>query len=125
MKGIVRNLVILIVSAGCLNGCAFFRGHFGEEFDPQAVAEIRKGTTTRADVAARFGAPDEIVHAADRDIFHYRRYDSKMGFLVIISRFNIKGDHLYVFFNRDGVVDDVVYGKRTDRLQFQVWPFGD
>jgi outer membrane protein assembly factor BamE (lipoprotein component of BamABCDE complex) len=125
MRATVRNIAILIVSAGFLSGCAFFRGHFGEEFDPQAVAEIKKGTTTRTDVTARFGAPDEIVHAADRDIFHYRRYDSKMGFLVIISRFNIKGDHLYVFFNHDGVVDDVVYGKRTDRLQFQVWPFGD
>ncbi|HYM37467.1 MAG TPA: hypothetical protein VES96_03600 [Nitrospiraceae bacterium] len=76
-------------------------------------------------MAARFGAPDEIVHAGDHDIFHYRRYDSKMGYLVIISRFNIKGDHLYVFFNHDGVVDEVVYGKRTDRLEFQVWPFGD
>jgi outer membrane protein assembly factor BamE (lipoprotein component of BamABCDE complex) len=125
MMGTIRNAVILVVSLGCLNGCAFFRGHFGEEFDPQAVAEIKKGTTTRAEVAARFGAPDEIVRATDRDIFHYRRYDSKMGFLVIISRFNIKGDHLYVFFNRDGVVEEVVYGKRTDRLQFQVWPFGD
>lgn len=120
-----RNMLILMVSLGLLNGCAFFRGHFGEDFDSQEVEAIKKGTTTRAEVAARFGAPDEIVHAADRDIFHYRRYDSKMGFLLIISRFNIKGDHLYVFFNHDGVVDEVVYGKRTDRLRFQVWPFGD
>lgn len=120
-----RNVLILMVSLGLLNGCAFFRGHFGEDFDSQEVEAIKKGTTTRAEVAARFGAPDEIVHAADRDIFHYRRYDSKMGFLLVISRFNIKGDHLYVFFNRDGVVDEVVYGKRTDRLRFQVWPFGD
>lgn len=119
------NILILIVGLSLLSGCAFFRGHFGEDFDLQDVEAIKKGTTTRADVAARFGAPDEIVHAGDRDIFHYRRYDSKMGYLVIISRFNIKGDHLYVFFNHDGVVDEVVYGKRTDRLEFQVWPFGD
>jgi hypothetical protein len=119
------TMAAILVSASLLGGCAFFRGHFGEDFDAEAVAGIHKGTTTRAEVAARFGAPDEIVHAADRDIFHYRRYDSKMGFLVIVSRFNIKGDHLYVFFNRDGVVDEVIYGKRTDRLQFQVWPFGD
>lgn len=118
-------LLLLAVSVGLLTGCAFLRGHFGEGFDPEAIKAIRKGTTTRAEVAARFGAPDEIVHAADRDIFHYRRYDSKMGYLLIISRFNIKGDHLYVFFNRDGVVEDVIYGKRTDRLEFQVWPFGE
>jgi len=120
-----RAMLMLVVSLGLLNGCAFFRGHFGEDFDSDAIATIHKGTTTRAEVAARVGAPDEIVHAADRDIFHYRRYDSKMGYLLVISRFNIKGDHLYVFFNRDGVVDEVIYGKRTDRLEFQVWPFGD
>lgn len=122
---IVGWLLVLAGSVGPLSGCAFVRGHFGEGVDPEAVASIRKGVTTRAEVAARFGAPDEIVHAADRDIFHYRRYDSKLGYLLVISRFNIKGDHLYVFFTRDGVVEDVIYGKRTDRLEFQVWPFGD
>lgn len=119
------TMLMLVISLGLLGGCAFFRGHFGEDFDPEAIAAIQKGTTTRADVSGRLGAPDEIIHAADRDIFHYRRYDSKMGFLLVVSRFNIKGDHLYVFFNRDGVVDDVIYGNRTDRLEFQVWPFGD
>jgi hypothetical protein len=121
----IGTVLLLLLSLNVVAGCAFFRGHFGDEFDPEAIAAIKKGTTTRVEVTARFGAPDEIVRAADRDIFHYRQYDGKMGYLVIISRFNIKGDHLYVFFNRDGVVDDVVYGKRTDRLEFQVWPFGD
>ena len=125
MMRICRAVLMLVVCLGLLDGCAFFRGHFGEDFDSDAIAAIQKGTTTRADVAARLGAPDEIIHAADRDIFHYRLYDGKMGYLLIVSRFNIKGDHLYVFFNRDGIVDDVIFGKRTDRLEFQVWPFGD
>jgi len=118
-------LLLLMASLGLLSGCAFVRGHFGEDFDSEAIAAIHKGTTTRAEVGARFGAPDEIIHAADRDIFHYRLYDGKMGYLLIVSRFNVKGDHLYVFFNRDGIVEDVIFGKRTDRLKFQVWPFGD
>ena len=122
---IARTMLALALSLSLLNGCAFFRGHWGEEFDPEEVATIKKGTTTRPDVAARFGAPDEIVHSAERDIFHYRRYDSKLGYLVIFSRFNIMGDHLYVFFNREGVVDEVVFGRRTDRLKFQIWPFGE
>jgi len=120
-----RTALLLVGCLGLLAGCAFLRGQFGEGFDPEAIAAIRKGVTTRTEVAARLGAPDEIVQAADRDIFHYRRYDSKMGYLLIMSRFNIKGDHLYVFFNREGVVEDVIYGKRTDRLEFQVWPFGE
>jgi len=125
MKNTARTILLILVSASLLNGCAFFRGHFGEEFDDAKITAIKKGATTRAEVAAVLGAPDEIVHAGERDIFHYRRFDSKMGFLVVISRFNIKGDHVYVFFNREGVVEDVVYGKRTNRLEFQVWPFGD
>jgi outer membrane protein assembly factor BamE (lipoprotein component of BamABCDE complex) len=121
----VATVLCLAWCLGLLEGCAFVRGQVGERFDPETIAAIRKGITTRAEVAARLGAPDEIVHAADRDIFHYRRYDSKMGSLVIISRLNIKSDHVYVFFNREGVVEDVIYGRRTDQLKFQIWPFGD
>lgn len=108
-----------------LAGCAFVRGNVGDELKNEDIATIKKWVTTRAEVAARLGAPDEIVQAIGREIFHYRRYDSKLGYLVFFSRLNIKSDNLYVLFNRDGVVDDIVFGKRTDQLKFQVWPFGD
>lgn len=123
-----RANTLTLATLLCLNllaGCAFVRGNVGDELKNEDVATIKKGVTTRAEVAARLGAPDEIVQAAGREIFHYRRYDSKLGYLVFFSRLNIKSDNLYVLFNRDGVVDDIVFGKRTDQLKFQVWPFGD
>ena len=106
-------------------GCAFIRGNVGDEINEASVANLKKGTTTRDEVAAMFGAPDEILHAAGREVFHYRRFDGKLGYVLIISRLNVKSDNLYVLFTPEGVVHDVVYGKRTDNLAFQVWPFGE
>jgi len=106
-------------------GCAFIRGNVGDEINEASVANLKKGTTTRGEVAAMFGAPDEILHAAGREVFHYRRFDGKLGYVLIISRLNVKSDNLYVLFTPEGMVHDVVYGKRTDNLAFQVWPFGE
>jgi hypothetical protein len=106
-------------------GCAFIRGNVGDEINEVSVANLKKGTTTRGEVAAMFGAPDEILHAAGREVFHYRHFDGKLGYVLIISRLNVKSDNLYVLFTPEGMVHDVVYGKRTDNLAFQVWPFGE
>ena len=57
--------------------------------------------------------------------FQYYRYDVKSGMILFFSRTNVMGDDLYVMFNKKGVVDEVVFGKRTNRLKFQFWPFGD
>jgi outer membrane protein assembly factor BamE (lipoprotein component of BamABCDE complex) len=111
------------------SGCAFSRGNLGDEFKPEDVEKIKKGATTRSEVVSVLGAPDRIVQANGHDIFHYYRYDLKSGSLLLLlvnfSRVNIKSDDLYILFNRDGVVEDVVFGSRTDRLKFQFWPFGD
>ncbi|MGH7255267.1 MAG: outer membrane protein assembly factor BamE domain-containing protein, partial [Nitrospirales bacterium] len=94
-----------------LSGCAFVRGQAGEVFSQQDVEAIRKGVTTKAEVATRLGAPDAIVEAGGREIFHYRRYDGKLGYLLIFSRLNVKSDNLFVFFDNHGVVEEVVFGK--------------
>ncbi|HXF94143.1 MAG TPA: outer membrane protein assembly factor BamE [Nitrospiraceae bacterium] len=111
------------------SGCAFSRGNLGDEFKPEDVEKIKKGITTRSEVVMVLGAPDRIVQANGHDIFQYYRYDLKSGSLLLLlvnfSRVNIKSDDLYILFNRDGVVEDIVFGKRTDRLKFQFWPFGE
>ena len=119
------HVVLLLVGTVLVGGCAFVRASVGESFKDDEVAAIKKGTTTRMDVASQFGAPDEIIEANGHDIFHYRRWDTKMGYLLIFSRVNVAMDHLYVVFTREGIVDDVFYGKRSDGLRFQVWPFGE
>jgi len=124
-----RHSIGLLVSLCLLTGCAFNRGNIGEAFKDEDVASLKKGVSTRTEVVSVLGAPDRIVQTNAHDIFQYYRYDIKASglFLIIVnfSRLNIKSDDLYVLFNREGVVDDVVFGRRTDRLKFQFWPFGD
>lgn len=118
--GLVLGLVLL-------TGCSWNRGTIGDEFKSEDIASIKKGESTRADVAARLGAPDRVVQANGHEIFQYYRYDLKAKglFLLLVnfSRFGIKSDDLYIFLNKDGIVENVVFGKRTDKLEFQFWPF--
>lgn len=114
-----------VLGLSFLSGCAFARGNVGDELRPEDVAQIRKGESTRAEVSVRLGAPDRIIEVNGREIFQYYRYDVKVGNLLVFSRLNVMSDDLYVRFNQSGIVDDVVFGKRTDQLQFQWWPFGE
>lgn len=116
---------VALLALAVMSGCAFARGNVGDELRPEDIALIRKGESTRAEVALRLGAPDRIIEINGHEIFQYYRYDVKVGNLLVFSRLNIKSDDLYVRFNQAGIVDDVVFGKRTDQLQFQWWPFGD
>lgn len=110
-------------------GCSFNRGTIGDELKPEDVAKVKKGVSTRTEVVAALGAPDRVVQVNGHEILQYYRYDIKAKglFLILLnfSRLNIKSDDLYVFLSKDGIVDEVVFGKRTDRLEFQFWPFGD
>jgi outer membrane protein assembly factor BamE (lipoprotein component of BamABCDE complex) len=119
---------LMMITAAGLSACSFSRGNIGDEFNSGQLEAVKKGISTRADVVSTLGAPDRIVEANGHEIFQYYRYDIKASSLWLIllnlSRLNIKSDDLYVFLNRQGIVEEIVFGKRTDRLQFQFWPFG-
>jgi len=106
------------------NGCAFVRGNYGEDMNQGDVSTIKKGVSTRAEVASILGAPDRIITEPNgHDIFHYYHYDVKSGYVLIFSRTNIKSDDIFVIFNSAGVVEDVIAGKKKPPLEFQFWPF--
>lgn len=104
-------------------GCAFIRGSYGEDVNQGDLSSIKKGVSTRADVASILGAPDRIVEANGHEIFHYYHFDVKSGFILIFSRTNIKSDDIFVIFNQLGIVEDLVSGKKKPPLAFQFWPF--
>lgn len=112
-----------------LTACTFVRGSIGDEFSSDKLAAIQKGTSTRADVVAALGAPDRVVVANEHEVLQYYRYDIKSAslFLLLVnfSRTSIKSDDLFVFVNKSGIVDDMVFGKRTNDMKFRIWPFGD
>jgi outer membrane protein assembly factor BamE (lipoprotein component of BamABCDE complex) len=107
-----------------MTGCAFVRGKYGDQFDAADIESIKKGVSTRTEVATLLGAPDRIIEVNEHEIFQYYNYDVKSGTLLFLSRTNIKGQDLYIFF-KNGVVDDVVFGKPKSAQKFQFWPFGD
>jgi outer membrane protein assembly factor BamE (lipoprotein component of BamABCDE complex) len=110
-------------------GLCVARANFVEPIQEEALARIKKGITPMAEVVSLIGAPDSIVRGNDREIFHYYFYDAKspglLLLLINLIRIDIKSDNLYVFFNKNGVAEEVVYGKRTDRTEFKLWPFGE
>lgn len=106
------------------SGCAFTRGDLGTPLPHSDVSEIKKGQTTEAQVVALLGAPDSIQQIDHQEVFHYYRYALKHATVLVFTRVNIASDDLYVFFDREGVVKQVLYGNRTHNLKFQYWPFG-
>ena len=106
-----------------ISGCAFVRGSYGEDVNQGDLSSIKKGVSTRADVASVLGAPDRIVEANGHEIFHYYHFDVKSGFILIFSRTNIKSDDIFVIFNQAGLVEDLVSGKKKPPLEFKFWPF--
>lgn len=122
-------LLLGLSAATLLTACTFVRGGIGDEFKSDKLAAIQKGTSTRAEVIAALGAPDRVVEANGHEVLHYYRYDIKSSglFLLLVnfSRTNIRSDDLFVFVNSNGIVDEVVFGKRTTDMEFRIWPFGD
>jgi hypothetical protein len=125
----MRRLVHTVVAGAVVvtMGCSFSRATLGDEFNASQIETIKKGETSRADVVAILGAPDRVLPMNGQELFQYYRYDAKAGSLLLILlnfvRLNIKSDDLYIWFNREGIVQDVIFGKRTETLKFQFWPF--
>jgi len=126
-KPLVGTIIVLVLVL--TQGCAFNRGTLGDDIRPEAVAAIKKATTTKAEVLSLLGAPDRLLQVNGRDVFQYYRYDAKAGSLLLIvinfSRLSIKSDDLFIILNREGIVEDVISSKRTDGLEFRFWPFGE
>lgn len=124
-----RSLLALITIILLVEGCAFSRGTLGDDIKSEAVASIKKHTTTKAEVLSLLGAPDRLLQVNGRDVFQYYRYDAKVGSLLLIlinfSRISVKSDDLFVILNREGIVEDIILSKRTDGLEFRFWPFGE
>ena len=116
-------LAVTFVLAGTA-GCAVTRGDLGAPFKDADISAVQQGRSTRLDVVRLLGAPDNVIQLGDREVFHYYRYTLKHATFLVFSRINISSDELYVFFDRRGLVDYVLFSEPTRSLEFQFWPFG-
>ena len=121
----VRCLVLVAAVCLLIGGCAFVRGTYGEEVNSMDLSSIKKGTSTRAEVATVLGAPERIVEVNDHEIFQYYRFDMKSGLLLFFSRTNVISEDVFVFFDGNGIVQDIVVGKKKPAPDMQFWPFGE
>jgi outer membrane protein assembly factor BamE (lipoprotein component of BamABCDE complex) len=125
---LMRSIAILLALGLMLQGCIVSRWRIGNPIAEESLQQIQKGTTDRDQLVALLGAPDRIIQGSDKEIFQYYYYDGKspalfLGLLNIIT-FNVKSDNLYVFLDKGGIVQDIVFGKRTDTVEFTLRPWG-
>ncbi len=122
-------VVFIMATLILTQGCVVTRGTLGEPLRDESIAQIKKGVSTTSDVVALMGAPERIVRGNDREIFQYYYYDGKSPALLLLVlnliRMEVKSDNLYVFFGRNGLVEEVLYSKRTPNVEFKLWPFGE
>ena len=118
-------LLLLTLTLAGASGCAVSRGDLGVSFNGADISAIRTGVATQPEVVRLLGAPDNVIQIGDREVFHYYHYTLKHATFLVFSRVNVAADELYVFFDRRGMVDQVLFSPRTDKLEFQFWPFGE
>jgi outer membrane protein assembly factor BamE (lipoprotein component of BamABCDE complex) len=122
---VIRSLLLAVVAGALLQGCAFFRGNYDDDFKQEDVESIKIGSSTRQDVATILGAPERVIQVHDQQVFHYYNYTLKSGTILFFSRTNVVGNDLYIFFSPDGIVQQVVLGRQKPPPKLQFWPFGD
>ena len=122
---LIRSLLLAAAAATLIQGCAFFRANYDDDFKQEDVESIKIGASTRQDVTNILGAPERVIEVHDQEIFHYYNYTLKSGTILFFSRTNVVGNDLYVFFSSDGIVQQVVLGRQKPPPKLQFWPFGD
>jgi outer membrane protein assembly factor BamE (lipoprotein component of BamABCDE complex) len=107
-------------------GCAF-SGASGTKLDQGQVAQIQKGTTTRAQIEAMFGPPaggyTMMPNGARQASWYYTKSTQKHGveaFLPVTSTFagysaTTEQQRLTVMFNSQNVVEDFDYSGGTTK----------
>lgn len=114
----------VIAAALALAGCAASRADLDPPLHADALSAIKIGQTSQAQVVSLLGQPEVIKAVDGQTLFHYYHYTLKHETFLLFSRVNIASDDIYVFFDKAGIVQNVIAGNRTDALKFQFWPFG-
>jgi outer membrane protein assembly factor BamE (lipoprotein component of BamABCDE complex) len=91
-----------------LPGCFVAKSIDDTTWDPATVAQLKVGTSTRADVLRLLGAPNQVVELLDSDAYVYRHAIGKVtGFTVILFtaiRSDEQRDGITVIVDRSGIV---------------------
>jgi len=124
----VRTVFTCLLLCLIISGCVVSRGRVGNPINEENMLRIEKGVTPRTHVIELLGAPDRIIQGNETDIYHYYYYDAKSPALILLAfnifSLNVKSDNLYVFIDKQGITQDIIYGKRTNDVDFTLRPWG-
>jgi outer membrane protein assembly factor BamE (lipoprotein component of BamABCDE complex) len=133
-RGICRIAPALLLLAFALQGCVLAQTTRGTPISDETIDRIVPGTTTREEVSRLLGAPDDIIYSnLEHDplferAFQYERTRRKTTFFTIIlfstARTDTNKDVVVVFFDDEGVVQDVASRLDMDRPRYGT-PWGE
>jgi outer membrane protein assembly factor BamE (lipoprotein component of BamABCDE complex) len=122
----LRRAVLLACAASL--GCVLSQTTNGTKLSSTDVEEIVVGESTRVDVARIMGAPDEIIYSNlkldplfERAFVYQRRKIKTTYFTVILfsgMRVDSNLDKVIVFFDDEGLVEDVAERLHMDRPRY-------
>jgi outer membrane protein assembly factor BamE (lipoprotein component of BamABCDE complex) len=124
-RGSVLFVGLAVFALAPLSSCVLSQTTEGTKLSQTQVAQIAVGRSTRADVERVLGAPDKIIYSnREHDplyerAYQYHREKRKTTYFTLIlfsaSRSDSNSDNVIVFFDDQGVVEDV--GMRLDMNQ--------
>ena len=113
-----------------LSGCAFQRQRINIEHPFTRLSRVKVGETRVEELPPIFGtAPSSVVPMPpDRQGHVYSYGDSKtwmLGLVIFnVQKTNTGLDTAVIVVDRQGVVQDKIYGTNSKDLSWEFWPFG-
>jgi outer membrane protein assembly factor BamE (lipoprotein component of BamABCDE complex) len=107
----MRTLVVAAAAACLLSGCFISRDLVNEPLVREEIDALSVGTSTASDVAAKLGAPTEVVQLGKRSAWRYDFTTQKTaGFTLIVVTFlntDLRSDRCWLFFDEQDVLRHV------------------
>ena len=121
-----RALALVLLLSLFTTGCGWFRLKIGSPVNPEEVARIVPGETSRAHVEQVLGAPDAVARLAAGDVYLYRYDEGKLNFLLLFllnwGSVDIKPDRLLVIFGEDDIVKNLAWRHASHLAEFRFRP---
>lgn len=118
MKRYAILILVILLMSGCVT--------VGRKIDQSATDKIKKGETTREEVVASIGSPDQITRLSNGDMtftYHYMRATpTPQSFIPVIgplvSGSNVQNQTVIVTFGPDNIVKDIfsTQGSTSSRM---------
>ncbi|MDJ0955832.1 MAG: outer membrane protein assembly factor BamE [Arenicellales bacterium] len=107
-----NKFLISLLAGSLFVGCAQYTDKRGVDvtWQPDAVAQLEKGKSTRKDVLALLGPPSQVISLGDETVLYYL-YEKAEGqgyILILYNRFDRTTDYdrAVFFFNSDDVLTE-------------------